>query len=210
MFHARLATAGLFFFSRNEGAWPGFPGRPIISEYEASGRLYEDSGMTAKKYKAAIVIVSTRGARGEREDLVGPVLEKRLLESGYEVSAAIVVTDDRDAVGGLLARLTDVDSFDLILTSGGTGLSPSDLTPEATLDVADRLIPGLAEAMRAAGRAFTPHADLSRAVAAQRRQSLIINLPGSPKGALENLEIALPALRHALDKIKGDPTDCAR
>jgi molybdenum cofactor synthesis domain-containing protein len=166
--------------------------------------------MTVKKYKAAIVIVSTRGAKGEREDLVGPVLEKRLLENGYETSPVIVVTDDRDAVSELLARLTDVDSFDLVLTSGGTGLSPSDLTPEATLDVADRLIPGLAEAMRAAGRPLTPHADLSRAVVAQRRQSLIINLPGSPKGALENLEVSLPALRHALDKIKGDSTDCAR
>ncbi|UQZ87926.1 molybdenum cofactor biosynthesis protein [Deltaproteobacteria bacterium Smac51] len=162
------------------------------------------------EYKTAIVIVSTKGAAGEREDRVGPALAERLAGSGYQCSPAIIVTDSREAVSSLLVKLIDREGYDLVLTSGGTGLSPSDVTPEATLDVAEREIRGLAEAMRAAGRAITPHADLSRAVVVQRRQSLIINLPGSPKGALENLEVVLPALKHGLDKIKGDPSDCAR
>jgi molybdenum cofactor synthesis domain-containing protein len=163
------------------------------------------------KYKTAIVIVSTKGAAGEREDLVGPALSKRLTEAGtYKCSPAVIIRDNREAISELLLELIDRQGYDIVFTSGGTGLSPSDLTPEATLDVADREIPGLAEAMRAAGRLITPHADLSRAVVVQRRQSLIANLPGSPRGALENLEVLLPALPHALDKIKGDPADCAR
>ncbi|MDR2947074.1 MAG: MogA/MoaB family molybdenum cofactor biosynthesis protein [Candidatus Adiutrix sp.] len=161
-------------------------------------------------YRAIVVVASTKGAQGEREDLVGPAVNRRLTEAGYTVEPTVVVTDHRELIAQTLVALADERGIDLILTSGGTGLSPSDVTPEATADVAWRLIPGLAEAMRAAGRAITPHADLSRAIAAQRRQSLIINLPGSPRGALENLEVVLPALSHALDKIKGDPTDCAR
>ena len=163
-----------------------------------------------EKYRAAVVVVSTKGACGEREDLVGPALFLRLTEAGYLPEPAIIVADKREAISESLVKLVDSQKIDLILTSGGTGLSPDDVTPEATMDVLDRVIPGLAEAMRAAGRSLTPHADLSRAVAGQRRQSLIINLPGSPKGALENLETILPALKHGLDKIKGDPADCAR
>jgi molybdenum cofactor synthesis domain len=162
------------------------------------------------RYRAIIVIISTKGARGERQDLVGPALSPRLAEAGYELEPTVIVTDDRAAISELLIDLVDRQALDLILTSGGTGLSPSDQTPEATDDVLERPIPGLAEAMRAAGRAITPHADLSRALAGQRGSSLIINLPGSPKGALENLTVVLPALAHALDKIKGDPSDCAR
>lgn len=162
------------------------------------------------RYDSIVVVVSAKGSRGEREDLSGPALNRRLAEAGYETEPAVIVDDDREIIARTLADLADNRKIDLILTSGGTGLSPSDLTPEATGDVADRFIPGLAEAMRAAGRVVTPHADLSRAVAVQRRRSLIINLPGSPRGALENLEAVLPSLRHALDKIKGDPADCAR
>ena len=161
-------------------------------------------------YKAAVVVISTKGSRGQREDLVGPALTGRLEKAGYAVEPTVIITDDRAVIAETLVRLIDDHGWDLILTSGGTGLSPTDVTPEATEEVLDRQIPGLAEAMRAAGRAITPHADLSRAVCGQRRQSLIINLPGSPKGALENLEVVLPALGHALDKIKGDDRDCAR
>lgn len=162
------------------------------------------------KYRVSVVIVSTKGARGEREDLVAPALEPILSAAGFHLEDSRIITDDRGAIADLLCELTDHQKVDLILTSGGTGLSPSDLTPEATEDVAHRLIPGLAEAMRASGRAITPHADLSRAVCGQRSCSLIINLPGSPKGAVENLTTILPALKHALDKIQGDPADCAR
>ena len=161
-------------------------------------------------YRAITVVLSTKGAKGEREDKVGPALAEPVTAAGYTLEPTIIITDDRELISRTLVDLCDQRSIDLILTSGGTGLSPTDLTPEATEDVADRLIPGLAEAMRAAGRLITPHADLSRAVVAQRRQSLIVNLPGSPKGALENIRVILPALRHALDKIKGDPSDCAR
>ena len=162
------------------------------------------------EYRAIVVVVSTKGSQGEREDQVGPALGRRLVEAGYAVGSTIIVTDDQAVIAETLVELVDERNLDLILTSGGTGLSPTDLTPEATEEVVDRLIPGLAEAMRATGRAITPHADLSRALVGQRRQSLIINLPGSPKGALENLEVVLPALGHALDKIKGDNRDCAR
>lgn len=162
------------------------------------------------EYNSIVVVVSTKGARGEREDQAGPALNRRLTEAGYETEPTLIITDHREIIAETLVQLADVRKIDLILTSGGTGLALSDVTPEATADVAERLVPGLAEAMRAAGRSITPHADLSRAIVAQRRQSLIINLPGSPRGALENLEVVLPALGHALDKIKGDSTDCAR
>lgn len=161
-------------------------------------------------FRAKVVVISTKGAAGEREDKVGPAVEQRLLAAGYRLEPTLIITDNREIIAETLVMLVDQQKIDLILTSGGTGLSPSDVTPEATCDVAHRSIVGLAEAMRAAGRAITPHADLSRAVAVQRAQSLIINLPGSPRGALENLEVVLPALNHALEKIQGDPTDCAR
>lgn len=164
----------------------------------------------SKKYSALVLVISTKGSRGEREDLVGPVVGRRLQEAGYELEPTLIITDDRAVIAETLVELVDQRRIDLVLTSGGTGLSPSDVTPEATEEVLERQIPGLPEAMRATGRAITPHADLSRALAGQRGRSLIINLPGSPKGALENLEIALPALGHALDKIKGDERDCAR
>lgn len=162
-----------------------------------------------KKYKAAVLVVSTKGAAGQREDTAGPALVGRLAGAGYECPGAGMVTDDRGQIAAALVRLVDEEGFDLVLTCGGTGLSPSDVTPEATLDIAQRAVPGLAEAMRAASRAITPRADLSRAVAVQRGGSLVINLPGSPKGALENLEVILPALGHGLDKAQGDPRDCA-
>ncbi len=161
-------------------------------------------------YLCGLLIASTKGAAGQREDTSGPQLKARLTEAGFEVRAISVVPDDIDLITRQIRTWIDEQGLDLILTSGGTGLTPNDVTPEATRGLIEREVPGLAEAIRAAGRTKTPHADLSRGLAGVRRQSLIINLPGSPKGALEGLETVLPALPHALDKIKGDPSDCAR
>lgn len=159
--------------------------------------------------RTAIVTVSDRGARGERKDASGPVLEERLFEEGYQVCFKEVVPDEVEAVSNILKRLSDEEEMALILTTGGTGVAPRDVTPEATLAVLDRTVPGMGEAMRAASLTKTPHAMISRAVAGVRGMTLIVNLPGSPKGAVENLEVLLPALPHALDKIQGDPSECA-
>jgi molybdenum cofactor synthesis domain-containing protein len=160
--------------------------------------------------KTAVVTVSDGGFRGEREDLSGQALADRLQADGFEIFSRIVIPDEYAEIRKVLADLADVDKPALIITTGGTGVSPRDVTPEATLSVIERAVPGMAEAMRAASLQKTPHAMISRAVAGIRGKTLIINLPGSPKGALENLEVILPALPHALDKIQGDPSDCAQ
>ncbi len=159
--------------------------------------------------KTAIVTVSDRGSRGERDDKSGQVLFERLMQEGFDVCFRIVVPDEYDQIRSALIDLADNRKVPLILTTGGTGVAPRDVTPEATLSVLEKQVPGMAEAMRAASLQKTPHAMISRAVAGIRRASLIVNLPGSPRGALENLEVVLPALPHALDKIQGDPSDCA-
>ncbi len=132
-----------------------------------------------------------------------------LRQHGIEVVWTAVVPDEENEIRRVLTQWADENSADLILTSGGTGLSPRDVTPEATMAVVHRLVPGMAEAMRSASMSKTPHAMISRAVAGVRGKTLIINLPGSPKGAIENLEAVLPALKHAIDKIQGDPSECA-
>jgi len=124
---------------------------------------------------------------------------------GWEVAHTAILADDLPALRDTLARWADTDAYDVILTTGGTGFAPRDVTPEATLAVVERLAPGLAEAMRAASLQITPHAMLSRAVAGIRGATLIINLPGSPKAALENLEVIAPVLPHAVSLLRGDP-----
>jgi molybdopterin adenylyltransferase len=160
--------------------------------------------------KTAIVTMSDRGARGEREDRSGQLLHDRLTAEGFVVDFQTVIPDEYEEIRKVLIDLADHEKFSLILTTGGTGVSPRDVTPDATLSVIDRAVPGMAEAMRAASLQKTPHAMISRAVAGIRGRSLIVNLPGSPKGAIENLEVIIAALPHALDKIQGDPSDCAQ
>lgn len=160
-------------------------------------------------YRAGILTVSDRGARGEREDTSGRVIAEMLAGVPIEVAAYDIVPDEEDLIAAKICEFVDRKNLDLVITTGGTGVSPRDVTPEATRRVMDREIPGMAEAMRQWSSRQTPHAMLSRALAAIRKQSLIVNLPGSPKGARENLEALLPALEHALEKIKGSDRECA-
>ena len=159
--------------------------------------------------KAGILTVSDRSSRGEREDRGGPELNRWLAERGVETARYAVVPDEVEAIAALLTEWADGGALDLILTTGGTGVSPRDVTPNATLQVADRLVPGFGERMRAESLRKTPMAILSRAEAAVRKETLIINLPGSPKGAVENLAAVWEAVAHAVAKIQGDTSDCA-
>lgn len=160
-------------------------------------------------YRAGILTVSDRGASGDRTDESGEAARALLEEAGFPVACMEIVPDESEPIQAVLQQWADQDGLALIVTSGGTGLSPRDVTPQATRGVLDYEIPGMAEAMRAASLAKTPHAMLSRALAGVRGSSLILNLPGSPKAVRENLAAVLPALRHGLDKLSGDPTDCA-
>ncbi|MBU1405410.1 MAG: MogA/MoaB family molybdenum cofactor biosynthesis protein [Proteobacteria bacterium] len=159
-------------------------------------------------YTGGILTISDKGSRGEREDTSGPQLREMLTEQGYSVVAYAVVPDEVAIIEETLRAWADELKIDLILSTGGTGVSPSDRTPEATRAVLDREIPGIGEAMRLASLQKTPNAILSRGIAGIRKQSLIINLPGSKKAARENLEAVLPALQHAIYKIKGGSKDC--
>jgi molybdenum cofactor synthesis domain-containing protein len=156
---------------------------------------------------ALVLTASDRGAAGERDDTSGDGVAQRLEALGFNVERE-VVADDRPAIEGALKA--GAAHHPLVVTTGGTGLTPRDVTPEATLAVVDYAVPGLAEAMRAAGRASTPLADLSRAVVGVRAGSLIVNLPGSPKGALESLEAIVPVLDHALETLAGPFDHAAR
>lgn len=158
--------------------------------------------------KAAILTISDKAHRGEREDRSGPALASWLNERAVEVVSARTVPDEQDAIAAELIASADGGICDLILTTGGTGVAPRDVTPEATRRVLDREIPGLGEAMRAASLGKTSYAILSRAVAGMRGRVLIVNLPGSPSGAVENLAAIWGAVPHAVGKIQGDASEC--
>ena len=155
--------------------------------------------------KFGILTISDRSAAGEREDLSGPALVKAVEQAGWSVSRKAVVPDEFQEITNTLISWCDQGDCSVILTSGGTGFSPRDITPEATAAVIDRDAPGLAEAMRSGSLKITPHAMLSRAAAGIRGKTLIINLPGSPKGALENFRVVAPVLGHAVQLLEGDP-----
>ena len=162
----------------------------------------------SSQYSCAVLTVSDRGARDEREDTSGPALCRTLEGHGFTVSATEIVPDEIDDIRRVVTEWIDDRHIDLVITTGGTGLSPRDNTPEATRPLLDLEIPGISEKMRMANSARTPTAILSRGLAGTRKESLIINLPGSEKAALENLQAVINALPHALDKLKGSQEDC--
>ena len=157
----------------------------------------------------AIITISDKGSRGEREDLSGPAIKELINPLPAQVQFYQVIPDETESISATLKDCADNLHCDLIITTGGTGVGPRDVTPEATRAVIDREIPGMAEVMRMESLKKTPHAMISRAVVGTRGQSLIVNLPGSPKAVKENLMALLPALSHAIAKIKGDDADCA-
>lgn len=164
---------------------------------------------TPEIYHCGILTISDKGSRGERQDTSGPQLHKQLLAAGfYTISKYTIVADDPEAISSILKTWCDEEGLDLILTTGGTGVSPSDQTPETTLPLLDKVIPGISEMMRMASFQKTANAILSRGVAGIRKSTLIINLPGSERAARENLETILPGLAHAIYKIKGGSKDC--
>ncbi len=160
-------------------------------------------------FKASVITVSDKGYRGEREDTAGPLAAEMLKSAGYDVIASSIVPDEQPLIEAELRRHADELGANLILTSGGTGFSKRDVTPEATLAVCERLAPGIPEAMRAYCLPITNRAMLSRAQAGLYHDSLIVNLPGSPKAVRENLEPVLPALEHGLCMLLGTKNECA-
>lgn len=155
--------------------------------------------------RIAILTVSDRSAAGQRPDASGPALVAAVQAQDWEAERTAIVPDDKAAIEDLLRKWADSGELDVILTTGGTGFARRDVTPEATLAVVERTAPGLCEAMRAASLAVTPHAMLSRAAAGIRKRTLIVNLPGSPKAAVENLLVIAPVLPHAIELLRDDP-----
>jgi molybdopterin adenylyltransferase len=163
--------------------------------------------MSHELINAAILTLSDKGSRNEREDLGGPLIREMLGKISAEVLYSEIIPDEKELIKEKLIEYSR--NVDLIITTGGTGLSPRDVAPDATLEVIDREIPGIAEAMRMAGLKKTNRAMLSRAVAGVRGKTLIINLPGSPKAVKEGLEAIMDVIPHAIEKIKGSTEDCA-
>lgn len=161
-------------------------------------------------WQAAVITLSDKGAAGLREDRSGPAVVRRLEEGGYQVQEQLLLPDEPEDLKAQLVRLCDGGAVDLILTTGGTGFAPRDRTPEATLAVADRNAPGIAEAIRAASMAITPRAMLSRGVSVLRGRTLIVNLPGSPRACMECMDVFLDILPHALELLRGQGGECGR
>lgn len=161
------------------------------------------------RYRATVITISDKGSRGEREDTSGPLL-RSILEKTYDMSEVLIVPDEIEIIAQAIQREVDEKGIDLVVTTGGTGVSVRDVTPEATRMVIERDLPGFGEIMRAESYKITPFALISRALCGIRRGSIVINLPGSPKAAAECLSFVVDAIPHALGKIKGDMEDCAR
>ncbi len=159
-------------------------------------------------FSVGILTISDKGAAGKREDASGLLLHQLVDQLPGKVTVYQVVPDEKEAIQSQLISFCDRWKVDLILTTGGTGVSPRDVTPDATMEVIDRLIPGMGEIMRMEGYRKNPKAIISRGIAGIRKQTLIVNLPGSPRAVRENFEILLPALSHAIQKMKGDEEDC--
>lgn len=161
-------------------------------------------------YRAAIITLSDKGARGEREDVSGQVIADMLAQTGYEVVQRLLLSDDRQGLTDALIRICDNREAELILTTGGTGFSMRDNAPEATMDAIERPVPGIAEAMRMNSLRFPPRGMLSRAVSGIRKGTLIINLPGSPKACMESMDVFLDAIPHGMALLRNEVEDCAR
>ena len=159
--------------------------------------------------KAGILTISDKGARQERIDTSGPAVAAVLAEIGATIEKYEIIPDEKEVIARKLVEYADTLSLDLVVTTGGTGVAPRDVTPDATKMVIEKEVPGMAEAMRMESLKKTPHAVISRAIAGIRGSTLIINLPGSPRGAIENLRTILSAIPHAVSKIQGDPSECA-
>lgn len=161
-------------------------------------------------FRAGIITASDKGAMGMREDVSGPLIREMIEAQGYEVVSMKILSDDEEGLYKEMVRLADEEGVDVIFTTGGTGMSQRDNTPEATMRAATRIVPGIAEAIRSYSLKITPRAMLSRAVSVMRGQTLIINLPGSPKAVRESLEYILPSLGHGIQIMKGLTGECAR
>lgn len=162
-----------------------------------------------KEFPTGVLTISDKGSQGKRVDESGKTAVSLLQGAGFSVKQTKIIPDDRQQIARTLIEWADKEGLSLVVTSGGTGLSPSDVTPQAMKEVIDFEVPGMAEAMRAESLKKTPHAMISRAMVGVRKRCLIINLPGSPGGVRDNLAVVLPALKHALEKLGGDTSDCA-
>ena len=192
------------------------PREGVFAEVLEGGEIRPGDAVTAqlpdpdRPFRAAVITLSDKGARGERKDESGPAAAKMLKDAGYEIIETVLLPDEPERLKRELCRLTDQRQADLIVTSGGTGFSPRDLTPEATMAVADRNAPGIAEYIRMRSMELTKRAMLGRGVSVIRKQTLIINLPGSPKAVRESLGFVLDALDHGLKILRESASECAR